>query len=130
MKKKIFSLVAIVTFLSSCTSSKVTFDLSNGGKPLPADIKIAFLDVQQALPANVEKIGDAKYENLGSPNHCDFDSNLIHAGKLARDNGANLVKVIKNKVPSSGNPCDRTQIEFYYYSGDVTTLQQYHLQAK
>ena len=54
---------------------------------------------------------------------------LQNARNLAREKGANIVKVTEKKEPSIlGSSCYRIKVDFYFYEGDVTKLSQYQLQ--
>ena len=58
-----------------------------------------------------------------------FNTNLKNARNLAREKGANIVKVTEKKEPSIlGSSCYRIKVDFYFYEGDVTKLSQYQLQ--
>ena len=73
-------------------------------------------------------LGSAKFGDSGFSTDCDFNTNLISARKIARANGANIVKVIEKSIPDLWSSCYRITVEFYHYEGDVTKLQQYQLQ--
>ncbi len=124
--KRLF--IAILPFLLiSCGASiKSTFTSQN--KALTIEDKVAFLDIQNKVPENAKKIGEAKFGDSGFSTDCDFNTNLISARKLARSNGANIVKVIKKTTPDLWSSCYRMTVEFYFFEGDVTKLPQYQLQ--
>lgn len=125
MKKILISFSAFL--LLSCAAS-VKSNFTNQLKPLTIEDKVAFLDIQNKVPENSKLLGTAKYGDSGFSTDCNFNTNLISARKLARENGANIVKVIKKSTPDIISSCYRITVEFYYYDGDVSKLQQYQLQ--
>lgn len=68
-----------------------------------------------------------KFGDTGFSTDCSFNSNLKKAQKIARENGANIVKIIESKKPDLWSTCYRMKIDFYQYKGDVTILEQYQL---
>lgn len=125
MKKLLIAFLSILLF--SCASN-VTSNFTSQYKPLTIEDKVAFLDIQNKVPENAKKLGEAKYGDSGFSTNCDFNTNLISARKLARANGANIVKVIKKLTPDLWSSCYRISVEFYIYEGDVSKLSQYQLQ--
>lgn len=114
--------------LVSCSAS-IKSNFNEQLKPLTIEDKVAFLDLQNPVPEGAKKIGNAKFGDTGFSTDCDFNTNLISARKLARANGANIVKVIEKKEPNIfGSSCYRIKVDFYYYNGDVSKLPQYQLQ--
>ena len=127
MKQLIFILLS--TILVSCGASiKSNFQKQN--KALTIDDKVAFLDVHHKVPETAKKLGDGKFGDTGFSTDCDFNSNLIQARKIARQNGANIVKVVEKKTPDLWSTCYRLRVEYYFYEGNVSDLQQYQLQIK
>jgi hypothetical protein len=125
MKK---TLIIAITFLLVSCGASIQSNLTEQLKPLSMDNKVAFLDLQHTIPENAKKIGEAKFGDSGFSTNCDFNTNLINARKLARSNGANIVKVSKKTTPDLWSSCYRITVEFYYFEGDVTKLAQYQLQ--
>ena len=125
MKKILVSFSAFL--LLSCAAS-VKSNFTSQLKPLTIEDKVAFLDIQNSVPENSKLLGTAKYGDSGFSTDCNFNTNLISARKLARENGANIVKVIKKSTPDIISSCYRITVGFYYYDGDVSKLQQYQLQ--
>lgn len=125
MKKIIIATVSF--FLLSCNAT-IKSNMISQNKPLTIDDKVAFLDVNHKVPEDSKKIGEAKFQDSGFSTNCDFNTNLIRARKLARENGANIVKVTKKKAPDLWSTCYRIEVVFYYYNGNVNELSQYQLQ--
>lgn len=125
MRKILLSISILL--LVSCGAS-IQSNFTEQLKPLTIENKVAFLDLENKLPENAKKIGQAKFGDSGFSTNCDFNTNLISARKIARENGANIVKVIKKSTPDLWSSCYRITVEFYYYEGDVTKLSQYQLQ--
>ncbi len=121
-------LIAILPFLLIGCSANIKSSFTSQNKPLTIEDKVAFLDIQNKVPESAKKIGEAKYGDSGFSTNCDFNTNLISARKLARSNGANIVKVTKKSTPDIWSSCYRITVEFYYFEGDVTQLPQYQLQ--
>ena len=124
--KKIF--IAILPFLLISCGANIKSSFTNQKKALTIEDKVAFLDIQNIVPENAKKIGEAKFGDSGFSTNCDFNTNLISSRKLARANGANIVKVVKKSTPDLWSSCYRIDVEFYSYEGDVTKLPQYQLQ--
>lgn len=124
--KRLF--IAILPFLLIGCSASIKSSFTSQKKPLTLEDKVAFLDIQNKVPEHSQKLGEAKYGDSGFSTSCDFNTNLISARKLARANGANIVKVIKKTGLDLWSSCYRITVEFYFYEGDVTQLPQYQLQ--
>ncbi|POS00553.1 hypothetical protein Q361_1622 [Flavobacterium croceum DSM 17960] len=126
MRKLLFG---VVTFLLVSCGASVKSSFTEQLKPLTIENKVAFLDLENKVPENAKKIGNAKYGDTGFSTDCDFNTNLKNARNLAREKGANIVKVTEKKEPSIlGSSCYRIKVDFYFYEGDVTKLSQYQLQ--
>lgn len=127
--KNFFYNMSAVLILTSCASTIKT-NISNKETALTTNDKVAFLDLNHNIPETAKKIGNAKFGDSGFSTDCDFNSNLIKARQIARENGANIVKVTESKKPNLWSTCYRIKVDFYKYEGDVTSLQQYQLQIK
>jgi hypothetical protein len=124
--KKIF--IGILPFLLFSCGASIKSNFASRLKPLTIEDKVAFLDLQNKVPENAKNIGNAFFGDSGFSTDCNFNTNLISARKLARANGANIVKVVKSSSPDLWSSCYRITVEFYYYEGDVTKLEQYQIQ--
>lgn len=126
--KKIF--IAIITFFLISCGASVKSNFTSPQKPLTTEEKVAILDIQNSVPQGAIKIGNAKYGDTGFSIDCDFVTNLSNARKLAKSNGANILKITEKKSPNIlGSSCYRIKVDFYKYNGDVTKLEQYQLQT-
>jgi len=124
--KKLASLFCTLMLFGCSASIHSTFD--NPKKPLTIEDKVVFLDIQHSVPKDAEKIGSAHFQDSGFSTDCDFNSNLIKARKLAREKGANVIKVTEKKVPDLWSTCYRIKVDFYYTTSDINTIPQYKLQ--
>jgi hypothetical protein len=124
--KKLVSLFCVLMLLGCSASIQSTFE--NPKKPLTIEDKVVFLDIHHSVPKDAEKIGSAHFQDSGFSTDCDFNSNLIKARKLAREKGANVVKVTEKKVPDLWSTCYRIKVDFYYTTSDINTIPQYKLQ--
>lgn len=73
------------------------------------------MDLNHKVPETARKIGNAKFGDSGFLTDCDFNSNLIKARQMARENGANIVKVTETKKPDLWSSCYRIKVDFYKY---------------
>lgn len=127
--KNLFLTLSSALILTSCASTVKT-NIANKETALTTNDKVAFLDLNHKVPETAKKIGNAKFGDSGFSTDCDFNSNLIKARQIARENGANIVKVTETKKPDLWSSCYRIKVDFYKYDGDVKSLQQYQLQIK
>ena len=125
MRINILLIMLLGTLLSCGARVKSNFD--NRREALTSNEKVAFLLIQHDVPAGATKIGTARYGDTGFSVDCDYDSNLIKARKMARENGANIVKITKVTYPDLWSSCHRMELEFYLYEGNVEELKQYKL---
>ncbi|WP_303918032.1 hypothetical protein [Draconibacterium sediminis] len=126
MKIKTLIVVLVTIVLSAC-SPKITTNLTNKQPALRAEEKIALLDVHHNLPEGTTKIGDLRFQDSGFSTDCSFNSLMNRARIQARENGANIVKVVEKKAPDLLSSCYRLKIELYKYDGDVSRIPQYQL---
>jgi hypothetical protein len=124
--KRLF--ISMLPFLLISCSASISSSFTSQNKPLTIEDKVAFLDLLNKVPEGAKKLGEAKYGDSGFSTSCDFNTILINARKLARANGANIVKVVKKSTPDLWSTCYRVTVEYYFYEGDVSKLPQYQLQ--
>ncbi len=121
--------IGIASFLLMSCGASIKSNFTEQLKPLTLENKVAFLDLEHKVPETAKKIGNAKFGDSGFSTDCDFNTNLINARKLARANGANIVKVTEKTEPSIfGSSCYRIKVDFYYYEGNLSQMSQYQMQ--
>ncbi len=125
---KRFFLIGLIVLIGliSC-SPKTTLSLIDKQPKLSSKDKVALLDVKHKLPKNVVKVGNLRFQDSGLSTDCTFNSIINRARKIARENGANIVKVIEKRSPNLWSSCYRLKIELLKYNGDVSKLPQYQL---
>ena len=128
MKKQIIKAIWFlpIIFLASC-GPRLTSNLINPQPRISIDEKVAFLDTHHKLPDHVTKVGDLRFQDSVFSTDCSFSSILNRARKIAREHGANIVKIIDKQAPDLWSSCYRLKIKLYQYEGDVSALRQYRL---
>lgn len=119
-------IVFLVAGLTSC-GPRITSTLIDPQPKLQVEEKVALLDIHHELPENTVKIGDLRFQDSGLSTDCSFNSIMNKARKIARDNGANIVKVVDKKTPDLWSTCYRLKIELHRYDKDISDLPQYQL---
>ena len=114
---KIF-LFAVTISIVACHPKIVVENLSEQPK-LEKEARVAFLDVEQALPQKTTKIGDLKFNKVQFKSKNDLYTNILDAKKAARENGANVVKAFEVKKGEKTS----YQLELYSFDGDVAELE-------
>lgn len=122
------SLIVISSLLLTGCAATVRSDIQNAQKKLSINDKVAFLDIMHLVPENATKVGSSHFGDSMFSTDCSFDSNLVEARKIARANGANIVKVTEKKTPDLLSTCYRLKIDYYFYDGNVANLPQHQLQ--
>lgn len=123
MKRLLFFLIV---GLVSC-SPKIKPNFTNPQPELSMEDQVALLDIEHSLPENIQKIGSLKFQDTGFSTDCSFNSLMNRARQSARENGANIVKVVEKKSPDIWSSCYRLVIDFYKYEGDPENLPQFKL---
>ncbi|WP_313580936.1 hypothetical protein [Chishuiella sp.] len=124
MKLIIYSLIIFSLF--SCAAS-IKSNFTDIRSSISKNDGFAFLSEKHEVPFGATKVGSSKIKDSGFSTDCSYNSNLEKARKIARDNGANIVKVVKSKGADLWSTCTRMEIEYYYYDGDLKSIPQYTL---
>ncbi|GGF01866.1 hypothetical protein SAMN05443634_103182 [Chishuiella changwenlii] len=123
---KILFYTIIIASLVSCGASIKT-NFSEIKPSISREQSFAFLAEKHKVPAGSVKIGSSQVKDSGFSTDCSYNSNLEKLRKIARDNGANIIKVVNSKGADLWSTCTRMDIDYYYYDGDIKSLQQYRL---
>jgi hypothetical protein len=80
------------------------------------------VSIARAVPKNAEEVGKLSITDTGFTVNCGYEFILEQAKLAARENGANIVKIIEHKTPNFfGSSCHRLKVAFYLLS-DTTEL--------
>lgn len=77
----------------------------------PNDIIVLKLD-EEVSPSS-KKIGSTKFGESGFSVNCSLDYVLNNARKIAKDYGADVVKITKHKRPNLWSTCHRLTVDYY-----------------
>lgn len=93
---------------------------------LAEDEKVVFMDVSQQLPSNITKVGDLKFKDSKFSSKSDFYTHILEAKKIARKNGANVVKAVEKD--SDGTTV--YEFELYKFDDDLDKLPKFVIDIK
>jgi hypothetical protein len=111
MKK---SILLITILLASCSTSISTKIVNKNFQKLEDNNQIIVLDKNEELPNNSELIGDLKIGDSGFTTDCGYDKVIADATNAAKNSGANIIKIIEIKKPSTfGSTCYRIKARLY-----------------
>jgi len=111
MKQIAIILLGCMLVLSSC-SPKISTSISKNYPPLDYREDVRVYDLQEAVPANAEKIGVVKIGDTGFSTDCSWEVVLDKAKVEARKAGGNAIKITKHKMPNPvGSSCHRITAE-------------------
>lgn len=110
--KKLGFLITIL--LASCSTSISTKIVNKNFQKLEDNNQIIVLDKNEELPNNSELIGDVKIGDSGFTTDCGYDKVIADATNTAKNSGANIIKIIEIKEPSTfGSTCYRIKAKLY-----------------
>lgn len=111
MKKCILLLFIICI---SC-SPKLRSTIDNSSRQaLAKDALVVVMDVNNIEDIKSEKIGEVKIQDGGLGANCSYYENIQAFKSLAREAGANLIKITKHKTPDKWSTCHRIWADVYY----------------
>ncbi|WP_111306964.1 hypothetical protein [Confluentibacter sediminis] len=108
---------ALTIFLLICIVSCAPKLRSAVTKQLPALSEkelVVVLDIMDDQIISEEKIGDIKAIDNGFSNNCSYYENILNLKALAKQSGANLIKLTKHKPADRLSSCDRLWATIYY----------------
>ena len=120
---QIITIFVLALFITSC-SRKATVVLTQAKAPLTEKAKVAFLDKDQNLPQITTKIGELPIKEILKKSNCDEYAAIKKAKIIARENGANLIKVVSDSTKFNDKTCAHIVIEFHHYEGNLGLLEK------
>jgi hypothetical protein len=107
------TLVFLVLILVSCSSVVRTQIENKSFSPLSKHVKVYVFDDLE-VPENSEYVGELKIGDTGFSKNCSYEEVIEKSRELARENGANLVRITSSSEPNTGgSTCYRIQAELY-----------------
>ena len=111
--KKLLLLLTIGVFVS-CAPRISNKLINKNYQPFNEDTKIYVLEQNEELPSNSELIGDIKIGDSWFTTDCGYNKVISEATNIAKNSGANIVKLIEVKKPSAlGSTCYRIKAKIY-----------------
>ena len=86
--------------------------------------KVAALHLEHKVPASADLIGEVKYGESGISFKCDFDYLIQLGSELAKEKGANIIKITEIKSPDLWSGCYRIRLKLFFYEGKINELEQ------
>lgn len=109
MKRLIF---LIIFPIISC-SPKIGSSIMSNQKKLNGSENILVLQFGDEQKIDGIKIGEIKSTDSGFSSNCSYNEIIIPLKKLARQSGANIIKITKHKTPDNWSTCDRIKADIY-----------------
>lgn len=110
--KKAISVILTVATLSSC-SPKIGSKIKNHRPPLPDSVFVLVLQETDTFMNDGIEIGTISSGDKGFSTRCTYYEVIGHLKKLARENGANLIKIVKRKDADNWSTCVRLKAKAY-----------------
>lgn len=110
MKKS--ALFIICLFCFTC-SPKLTSNVTSSLPPLNDNDLVVVLDMIDDQYIITKSIGELKATDNGLSQNCTYYQNIESLKAMARQNGANLLKITKHKRPDNWSSCHRIYADMY-----------------
>jgi len=110
--KKIIFFIAIVTTMISCSPRLGSAIAYKQPALAPTDI-IVVLKQEDNFPNTGIKVGTLSSSDNGFSTHCSYEDVIGKLVEMARQNGANILKITEHKVPDMWSTCDRLKATIY-----------------
>ncbi|GAB4162145.1 MAG: hypothetical protein Tsb0033_20750 [Winogradskyella sp.] len=82
--------------------------------PLPENDLIVVLDISDDQTIDEDLVGSIAAKDGGLSVNCTYYENVLNLKVLARNAGANLVKITEHKTPDNRSTCHRLKANIYY----------------
>lgn len=111
MKQAVF-LSAALLFIGAC-SPKLGSEIISGQTPLKGDAAVLVLDETSTSGISGIEIGSLRSGDNGFSIHCSYADVIERLKQMARQNGANIIKITEHKKPDNKSSCDRIKARIY-----------------
>lgn len=113
MKPSLFLVLTFTVIFNAC-SPKLRSVIVEKRQPLAYDSEVFVLNPQDPIPADAKVIGNLSIGDTGFTTKCTYEMVLEQARLQARENGANVVRIVEHKRPNAlGSSCHRLKVVFY-----------------
>ncbi|WP_400079280.1 hypothetical protein [Winogradskyella sp. R77965] len=113
MKK--INLLIFISLLLAC-SPKLKSTIVKTLPPLSNDELVVVLDYSDDQTIDGETIGVIEAKDGGLSVNCTYYENILNLKKIAREAGANIIKITQNKTPDKWSSCHRLKAKIYKVS--------------
>ncbi|WP_010255818.1 hypothetical protein [Myroides injenensis] len=110
--KKLVTIITILIFMSC--SSTINTNIINKQPPLNEKTAITILKIGEEVPSPNKKVGTGKFGDSAFSVKCSLDYVLDQARAVAKENGANTIKITHHKRPDFWSSCHRVTVEYYF----------------
>ncbi len=111
MKK--FLLYVLVLSLFSC-APKLKNKIEKVLPPISENALVVVLDIADDQEIKAEKVGSIEAKDSGFSVNCTYYENIINLQDMARNAGANLIKITEHKIPNHKSTCHRIKADIFY----------------
>lgn len=108
--------IYFLSFILIACSPKLKSNVETSLPPLSKDALVVVLDIEDDQNITDNLVGTLETNHGGWNGHCTYYENIINLKVLAREAGANLVKISEHKLPTSNNTCHRLKANIYNVS--------------
>ena len=109
---KFFSRIIVFLILTAC-APKLKSSINKSFPPLSENELIVVLDIADDQKIETEKIGELKATDGGLSANCTYYENVQNLKKMAREAGANLIRITQQKKPDKWSTCHRLWAEAF-----------------
>jgi hypothetical protein len=110
--KTLLSSAWIVIAINSC-APKISSAIINKQPALDSTDLVVVLQKQDSFINDGVEIGTIKSSDNGFSVNCSYPDAINHLKNLARQNGANVIKITEHKSPDVNSTCDRIKAKIY-----------------
>ncbi|WP_267740726.1 hypothetical protein [Myroides injenensis] len=110
--KKLAIIITILLFISC--SSTINTNITNNQPTLNEKTIVNILKIDEEVPSPSKKVGTGKFGDSAFSVKCSLDYVLDQARAVAKENGANTIKITRHKRPDLWSTCHRISVEYYF----------------